>query len=156
MSRTNRKPSFERLYSVAELVELRRQMLRFSRSIPPGPDRNEHRQIATSLRWLFKNKAWLDAHTVEGSQKCGELTASLESRATWLRNGPTRMRQLSRSCSSSMLRVISRFEMSISRAAGGFVHPERGRAATRTREAVAVHGSCCQQSHRQVIGRQRQ
>jgi hypothetical protein len=107
MSRTNRKPSFERLYSVAELVELRRQMLRFSRSIPPGPDRNEHRQIATSLRWLFKNKAWLDAHTVEGSRKCSELTASLESRASWLRNGPTRMRRLSRSCSGSMLRVIS-------------------------------------------------
>jgi hypothetical protein len=111
MSRTNRKPSFERLYNVAELVELRRQMLRFSRSIPPGPDRNEHRQIATSLRWLFKNKAWLDAHTIEGSQKCGELTASLESRATWLRNGPTRMRLLSRSCSSSMLRVISRLNL---------------------------------------------
>ena len=111
MPRTNRKPALERLYSVAELVELRRQMLRFSRSIPPGPDRNEHRQIATSLRWLFRNKAWLDAHTVEGSQKCGELTASLESRATWLRNGPTRMRQLSRSCSSSMLRVISRLNL---------------------------------------------
>jgi hypothetical protein len=87
MPRTNRKPAFERLYSVAELVELRRQMLRFSRSIPPGPDRNEHRQIATSLRWLFKNKAWLDAHTVEGSRKCSELTASLESRASWFRNG---------------------------------------------------------------------
>src|ERR1700694_3421380 len=101
MPRTNRKPSFERLYSIAELVEFRRQMLRFSRSIPPGPERNEHRQIATSLGWLFINNARLDAHTVEGSQKCGELTASLESRLTWLRNGPTRMRQLSRSCSSS-------------------------------------------------------
>jgi len=30
MPRTNRKPGFERLYSVAELVELRRQMLRFA------------------------------------------------------------------------------------------------------------------------------
>jgi hypothetical protein len=111
MPRTNRKPAFELLYSVAELVELRRQMLRFSRSMPPGPDRNEHRQIATSLRWLFKNKAWLDAHTVEGSQRYSELTASLESRASWLRNGPTRIRQLSRSCSSSMLRVISRLNL---------------------------------------------
>ena len=77
MPRTNRKPAFERLYSVAELVELRRQMLRFSRSIPPGPDRIEHRQIATSLRWLFKNKAWLDAHTVEGSRSgMDQLTVS--------------------------------------------------------------------------------
>ena len=41
MPRTNRKPSFERLYSVAELVELRRQMLRFSRSIPPARARPE-------------------------------------------------------------------------------------------------------------------
>jgi hypothetical protein len=63
----NRQPAFDRLYTFAELVELRRQMLRFSRSVPPGPERNQHRQIATSLRWLFKNKAWLDAHTVEGS-----------------------------------------------------------------------------------------
>jgi hypothetical protein len=35
---------------------------------PPGPQRNHHRQIALSLRSLFKNKAWLDAHTVEGSK----------------------------------------------------------------------------------------
>jgi hypothetical protein len=64
----NRKPAFDRLYTIAELVELRRQMLRYSRSVPPGAERNQHRQIATSLRWLFKNKAWLDAHTVEGSK----------------------------------------------------------------------------------------
>src|ERR1700730_7025974 len=77
MPRTNRKPAFERLYSVAELVELRRQMLRFSRSVPPGPERNQHRQIATSLRWLFKNKAWLDSHTVEGSKSgMDQLTVS--------------------------------------------------------------------------------
>jgi hypothetical protein len=29
----------------------------------PGPDRNQHRQIALSLGALFKNKKWLDAHT---------------------------------------------------------------------------------------------
>jgi hypothetical protein len=59
-------PTFERRYSIAELVELRRQMLRYSRSLPPGPERNQHRQIAMSLRGLFKNKRWLDAHTIEG------------------------------------------------------------------------------------------
>jgi hypothetical protein len=74
---TNRKHAFERLYTVAELVELRRQVLRFSRSVPPGAERNQHRQIATSLRWLFKNKAWLDAHTVEGSKSgMDQLTVS--------------------------------------------------------------------------------
>jgi hypothetical protein len=55
-------------YTMAELIDLRRQMLRFARSKPPGPERNGHRQIAISLRRLFKNKEWLDANTVEGSQ----------------------------------------------------------------------------------------
>ena len=47
----------------------RRQMLLFARSLPPGsPERNGRRQIAASLRRLFRNKRWLDAHTVEGSR----------------------------------------------------------------------------------------
>jgi hypothetical protein len=49
-------------YTRAELIFLRRQMLRLSRSIPPGPERNRHLQIAISLRRLFKNQAWLDEH----------------------------------------------------------------------------------------------
>ena len=69
MPAANRKPNFEEepRYTVDELIELRRQMLRYSRSVPPGPARNEHRQVAQSLKRLFRNKAWLDAHTVEGS-----------------------------------------------------------------------------------------
>jgi hypothetical protein len=54
-------------YTVEQLLELRRQILRFARSIAPGPARNERRQIADSLRRLFKNKEWLDAHLVEES-----------------------------------------------------------------------------------------
>jgi hypothetical protein len=54
-------------YTIEQLLQLRRQMLRFARSLPPGPERNDRRQIADSLRRLFKNKTWLDAHTVEGS-----------------------------------------------------------------------------------------
>ena len=50
------------LYSMAELVEHRRNILRYARSFPPGPERNQHRQIALSLRNLFKNQKWLDAH----------------------------------------------------------------------------------------------
>ncbi len=53
-------------YTVEQLLELRRQMLRFARSIPPGPVRNERRQIAGSLRGLFKDKNWLNALIVEG------------------------------------------------------------------------------------------
>lgn len=49
-----------------QLIELRRQMLRFARSTPIGALRNERRQIARSLRSLFKNKEWLHAHTAEG------------------------------------------------------------------------------------------
>jgi hypothetical protein len=54
-------------YSISQLVQLRRQMLRFARSLPRGSsERNERRQIAASLRGLFSNKRWLDAHIGEG------------------------------------------------------------------------------------------
>jgi hypothetical protein len=52
-------------YTKAELIEHRRNIIRFARLFPPGPERNHHRQIALSLRSLFKNTAWLDAHTVD-------------------------------------------------------------------------------------------
>jgi len=56
-------------YTRSQLLQLRRQMLRYARSLPRGsPERNERRQIASSLRNLFRKKEWLDAHTVEGSQ----------------------------------------------------------------------------------------
>jgi hypothetical protein len=51
------------LYSKAELIELRRNILLYARSFPPGSERNQHRQIAPSLRRLFENTKWLDAHT---------------------------------------------------------------------------------------------
>ena len=56
------------LYSKAELIEHRRYVLRCAR-FPPGSERNQHRQIALSLRALFKNKKWLDAHTLKGSDE---------------------------------------------------------------------------------------
>jgi hypothetical protein len=54
-------PDF-RVYSKAELAEVRRSTLLYARSFPPGPERNFHRQIALSLRSLFTNVAWLEAH----------------------------------------------------------------------------------------------
>jgi hypothetical protein len=66
MPQVNQMPAFEQRYRIVELAELRRQMLQYSRTVPPGPERNQHLQIAISLRRLFKDKAWLDAHTVEG------------------------------------------------------------------------------------------
>jgi hypothetical protein len=53
----------KRVYSTEELTEVRRNTLRFARSFPPGPERNFHRQVALSLRSLFSNEAWLEAHT---------------------------------------------------------------------------------------------
>jgi hypothetical protein len=56
-------PDHPLYYDRAELVEHRRNILRYARSFPPGPERNQHRQVALSLRRLFKNARWLDAHT---------------------------------------------------------------------------------------------
>jgi hypothetical protein len=50
------------LYSKAELIELRRNVPLYARSFPPGLERNQHRQVALSLRRLFNNTTWLDAH----------------------------------------------------------------------------------------------
>jgi len=49
---------------MAELIEQRRNILRYARSFPPGPERNQHRQIARSLRSLFRNREWLHAHVL--------------------------------------------------------------------------------------------
>jgi hypothetical protein len=68
MPQPNRKIASRRLYTIPELINLRRQMLRFARSLPPGSAWNDRRQTADSLRRLIKNRAWLDAHTVEGAK----------------------------------------------------------------------------------------
>jgi hypothetical protein len=52
-------------YTMAELTNLRRQMLRFARLLPIGFERNQRLQTAMSLR-DFKNKSWLAAHTTTG------------------------------------------------------------------------------------------
>jgi hypothetical protein len=49
-------------YSEAELIEQTRNILRYARSFRPGPERNQHRQIAMSLRRLFKDEKWLATH----------------------------------------------------------------------------------------------
>jgi hypothetical protein len=67
MPSVHRLPTFEQRHSIAEFIQIRRGMLRGARSLPPGADRNQRRQIALSLRALFKNKDWLDAHTWEGA-----------------------------------------------------------------------------------------
>jgi hypothetical protein len=58
-------PQEHSLYSRAELIEYRRNILRYARSFPPGSERNQHRQVALSLRTLFRNRAWLQGHVLE-------------------------------------------------------------------------------------------
>jgi hypothetical protein len=58
--------AFQSRYSAEELIELRRNTLRYARSFPPGDERNRHRQIAASLRALFQSEGWFEAHTREG------------------------------------------------------------------------------------------
>jgi hypothetical protein len=52
---------------MADLIEHRRNILRYARSFPPGSERNQHRQIALSLRALFNKKDWVEAHVLKGS-----------------------------------------------------------------------------------------
>jgi len=59
------QPTNNRLYTKAELIRLRRTMLLYCRSFRPGQERNQHLQVAQSLRRLFRNRAWMDAHASE-------------------------------------------------------------------------------------------
>jgi hypothetical protein len=52
-------------YTVDELKVIRRNILLYARSFPPGLERNKHRQVALSR--LFKNEKWLGDHTLEGA-----------------------------------------------------------------------------------------
>jgi hypothetical protein len=56
---TSVEPLVERLYSIEDLVELRRNTLRYARAFPPGNERNQHRQVALSLRTHFRGQRWL-------------------------------------------------------------------------------------------------
>ena len=69
VSGTTVEPLVERLYSLDELTELRRTVLRYARASPPGNERNQHRQVAVSLRTLFKDENWLRTHTRRQSLK---------------------------------------------------------------------------------------
>jgi hypothetical protein len=64
------KPAFappnHPLYCLDDLIEKRRDILRYARTFPPGAERNQHRQVAVSLRVLFRNKNWLANNTNQG------------------------------------------------------------------------------------------
>ena len=68
MPHSDRKLIFERLYSIEELIQLHHQMLRFARSFPPGPELNQHRQVAfiPARPPPKQGLANLNAHTIRG------------------------------------------------------------------------------------------
>ncbi len=66
MTKAARASPTHPLYCDEELIEKRRNILRYARTFPPGPERNQHRQVAVSLRALFRNKNWLANHTNQG------------------------------------------------------------------------------------------
>jgi hypothetical protein len=64
-SRQRRLVDDQTRFTNSQLLQLRRQMLRYARSWPRGSsERYQRRQTAASLRSLFSNEEWLDAHTV--------------------------------------------------------------------------------------------
>jgi hypothetical protein len=60
------KPETDTRREMAYFIEMRRNVLRYARTFPPGGERNQHRQIALSLRSLSRNKKWLESHTLDG------------------------------------------------------------------------------------------
>jgi hypothetical protein len=73
------EPLVERLYSPDELMELRRNILGYARAFPRGNERNQHRQLAVSLRTLFGNQKWLRTHTLEGAMLSTDRSGRNES-----------------------------------------------------------------------------
>jgi hypothetical protein len=59
------EPQAQPRREMAYFIELRRNVLRYARSFPPGSERNQHRQIALSLRRLFRSRTWLSAHVLD-------------------------------------------------------------------------------------------
>src|ERR1700730_7006909 len=53
------RPTFDPRFRIEDLVEKRRDVLRYARSLPRGPRRNQLRQTAASLRTLFNNNGCL-------------------------------------------------------------------------------------------------
>ena len=72
MPSVGRLPSWEReLYSVEELTENRRLLLRFARSLPPGCERNKRRWVELSLRALLKDPGWVRVNTAKSAEPDG-------------------------------------------------------------------------------------
>lgn len=61
MASDDTRPVRGLFHTVEELIELVRVSLRYARSLPPGEQRDEHRQVAKSLRALCRSRNWVIA-----------------------------------------------------------------------------------------------
>lgn len=66
MSLPEPPPPAEEPYARDEMSSMRREALRLARVLPTGPERNQHRQVAKSLRSLLRNESWLKTRTIDG------------------------------------------------------------------------------------------
>jgi hypothetical protein len=60
------EPETDSRREIAYFIDIRRKVLRYARTFRPGAERDQHRQIALSLRSLFRNKTWLESHALDG------------------------------------------------------------------------------------------
>jgi hypothetical protein len=65
MPSAHRIPTFKPNRTKGELVEIRRDHLRLARSLARGPERNQMRQIALSLRSILRSGASLGTSTLD-------------------------------------------------------------------------------------------
>jgi hypothetical protein len=64
------------VYALAELHELQRLEIKRARSLPQGSERNQHRQIAKSIKRLLHDPTWMANHARIGDasracNRCG-------------------------------------------------------------------------------------
>jgi hypothetical protein len=69
-----------KVYSKAELYEMHRLVITHARTIPLGPERNQQRQIAKSIRRLLGDITWLAEHTGFGeiSRACSRCAMQMK------------------------------------------------------------------------------
>jgi len=69
-----------KVYATAELYEMQRLEITRARAFPPGPERNQHRQIAKSIRRLLGDPAWLANYAGfgEASRACNRCAMPMK------------------------------------------------------------------------------
>jgi hypothetical protein len=68
------------VYALAELYAMQRLEIKRARAIPPGPERNQHRQIAKSIRRLLGDPTWVSNHAGvgEASRACNRCGVQMK------------------------------------------------------------------------------